>query len=188
MATVDYIDKKEFYKQICEYKQKVYAAKEAGAPKPQITNYLCQCVMDIAENLSHDTKYAGYTFRSDMIGDAIENCIMYFNNFDEVLYKDPFAYFTQICKYAFWRRIMKEKKLLYVKYKIAQQSSLMEEDLKEEIEEGLVVPNQLYDNITEFIKEYESNEQKRKDKAKEKAKAKAQPKANTKSQLDDFME
>jgi hypothetical protein len=36
-----------------------------------------------------------------MIADGIENCLMYFRNFDPVKSKNPFAYFTQIIYYAF---------------------------------------------------------------------------------------
>ena len=52
-----------------------------------------------------------------MISDGIENCIQYMNNFNPEKSKNPFAYFTQIIYYAFIRRIQKEKKQLYIKYK-----------------------------------------------------------------------
>ena len=44
-----------------------------------------------------------------MIGDGIENCLQYVNNFDPEKSKNPFSYFTQIIYYAFIRRIQKEK-------------------------------------------------------------------------------
>ena len=52
-----------------------------------------------------------------MISDGIENCIQYIHNFNPEKSNNPFAYFTQIIYYAFLRRIQKEKKHLYVKYK-----------------------------------------------------------------------
>jgi len=179
MAKVNYVDKKEFYDRICDYKKDCRDAKKKKKPAPKISNYLCKCIMLIAENLSHTPKYANYPFRDEMVQDAIENCIMYFDNFNEKKYKNPFGYFTQISIYAFWRRITKEKKHLYTRYKVAQQSGLMEEDLAEEIDNGMVVPTQLYDNIQEFIKEFEKKEVERKNKNKSK-------KAKTK--LEAFME
>ncbi len=64
-----------------------------------------------------------------MISDGIENCLMYFRNFDETKSKNPFAYFTQIIYFAFLRRIMKEKKQLYVKYKATEQFGILDDSL-----------------------------------------------------------
>jgi hypothetical protein len=52
-----------------------------------------------------------------MILDAIENCLIYMDNFDPKKSSNPFAYFTQITYYAFVRRIQKEKKHLQTKYR-----------------------------------------------------------------------
>ena len=49
---------------------------------------------------------------------------MYAHNFDPEKSKNPFSYFTQMIYYAFLRRIQKEKKQMYVKYKLAEQSDL----------------------------------------------------------------
>ena len=59
-----------------------------------------------------------------MVGDGIENCLMYAHNFDPEKSKNPFSYFTQIIYYAFLRRIEKEKKQNYIKYKMVQNSSI----------------------------------------------------------------
>ena len=48
--------------------------------------------------------FVNYPFRDEMVGDAIENCLMYAANFDPEKVKNPFAYFTQITYYAFLRR------------------------------------------------------------------------------------
>ena len=55
-----------------------------------------------------------------MISDGIENCLHYIHNFDPEKSSNPFAYFTQIIYYAFIRRIQKEKKQLYIKFKSMQ--------------------------------------------------------------------
>lgn len=179
MAKVNYVDKKEFYERICDHKKACREAKRLKKPAPKISNYLCNCIMLIAENLSHTPKYASYPFRDEMVQDAIENCIMYFNNFNEKKYKNPFGYFTQFCIYAFWRRIAKEKKQLYIRYKVAQQSGLTEEVGSDESENGSVSQTQLYDNIQDFIKEFEKKEVERKNKNKTK---------KVKTKLEAFME
>jgi DNA-directed RNA polymerase specialized sigma24 family protein len=52
-----------------------------------------------------------------MICDAIENCIQYIRNFNREKSNNAFAYVTQICYYAFLRRIQKEKKQVFIKQK-----------------------------------------------------------------------
>jgi hypothetical protein len=102
-----------------------------------------------------------------MICDGIENCIQYFRNFDPDKSKNPFAYFTQIIYFAFLRRIQKEKKQLYVKYKATQQFGLLNEGEMYEDEHGKMQQFQMYDNIAEFIETYEKTKD-----AKKKVKAK----------------
>ena len=56
--------------------------------------------------------------------DAIENCIQYIGNFNVEKSNNAFAYVTQICYYAFLRRIQKEKKQVYIKQKQIMESSI----------------------------------------------------------------
>ena len=90
-----------------------------------------------------------------MISDGIENCLMYFHNFDPTKSTNPFAYFTQIIYYAFLRRIQKEKKQLYIKYKATEHYGILDEFEMMESEDGSTVQFELYDNIAEFIENYE---------------------------------
>jgi hypothetical protein len=64
----------------------------------------------------------GNTYKDEMISDGIENCILYAHNFNPKKSKNPFAYFTQIIYFAFIRRIGKEKKQLYIKRKMVENS------------------------------------------------------------------
>ena len=87
---------------------------------------------------------------------------MYFKNFDPIKSKNPFAYFTQIIYYAFLRRIMKEKKQLYVKYKATEQFGIFDEHEMFEDSDGNMRQFQLYDNISEFIQTFEENKRNKK--------------------------
>jgi hypothetical protein len=149
----------EFYQEIVDYKEKCKKAAANGKPKPKIPDKIAMRLLLIAENTSKKPCYSGYTFRDIMVADAVENCIRYFDNFDlNRPEKNPFGYFTQYCIYAFGRRIFLEKRELYTKYKIAQQSGIMEEFGGEEGEDGPSIPSeQLYDNINEFIDKFENN-------------------------------
>lgn len=89
---------------------------------PRITEYLGECFLKIATHLSYKPNFVNYTFRDDMISDGVENCLVYINNFDPDKSSNPFGYFTQIIFFAFVRRIEREKKHTYIKYKMIEQS------------------------------------------------------------------
>jgi hypothetical protein len=116
-----YVNNKEFYEALIEYKNKFKSAKEEGTPPPRITNYLGDCFLKIATHLSYRPNFVNYMFREEMISDAVENCVQYINNFNTEK-SNPFAYFTQIVYYAFLRRIQKEKKQVEIREKIIERS------------------------------------------------------------------
>ena len=121
-----YVNNKELYAAMVEFKAKVNEAKEAGKESPRIPHYVGECIMKIATHLAYRPNFANYTFRDEMISDGIENCLLYINNFDPTKSQNPFAYFTQIIYFAFIRRIQKEKKHLYTKYAAIEYANIME--------------------------------------------------------------
>ena len=174
MSKAHYINNEDFLKALIDYKSKCAEAKRQKKPEPQIPNYIGECFIKIAEHLSRKPNFISYSFRDEMISDGIENCLMYFRNFDPQKSKNPFAYFTQIIYYAFLRRIAKEKKQLYVKYKATEQFGILDENEMFEDENGNLQQFELYDNRSEFIQTYEETK-----KAKKKKKVKG---------LDNFIE
>ena len=115
-----YIDNKKFFNEMVDWKKQVKEAREVGDPTPPVTEYIGHCFLEIAENLSKKPNFMNYAFKDEMIGDGIENCLMYCENFDPDKSNNPFSYFTQIIYYAFLRRIQKEKKQNYIKYKFLE--------------------------------------------------------------------
>ena len=113
-----YVDNKKFLQAMIEYRDKCKKAEEKNRKKPDVTNYIGECFLKIANHLSYRPNFINYTYRDDMISDGIENCLQNMNNFDPEKSDNPFAYFTQIIYYAFIRRIQKEKKQMQVKAKI----------------------------------------------------------------------
>jgi hypothetical protein len=158
-----YVNNGDFLNALIEYKRSCTEAKENNKAEPQIPNYIGECFLKIAEHLSRKPNFISYSFRDEMIADGIENCLMYFRNFDPDKSKNPFAYFTQIIYYAFLRRIMKEKKQLYVKYKATEQFGVLDEFEMYEDAEGNMRQFELYDNISEFIHNFEENKKKKKE-------------------------
>jgi hypothetical protein len=121
-----YVNNKDFLHAIVRYKNKVDEAKLTGAKKPPVGEYIGGCFLKIAQHLSYKPNFVNYMFKDDMIGDGIENCITYIDNFDPAKSSNPFAYFTQIIYYAFLRRIQKEKKQVDIKNKMIEKSGFSE--------------------------------------------------------------
>ncbi len=113
-----YIDNAEFLKAMIVWKKQIRESEDCGEKHPPVCTYIAECFIKIAEHLSYRPNFMNYPFREDMVGDGIENCILYAHNFDPKKSKNPFSYFTQIIYYAFLRRIEKEKKQAYIKYKM----------------------------------------------------------------------
>ena len=123
---VHYVDNKKFLAAIVERKVLLKEAEDEDDPKPQISNYLGECILKIANHLSYRPNFINYTYKEEMISDGIENCLQYIDNFDPEKSKNPFAYFTQIIYYAFIRRIAKEKKQQKIKDRILKSSNIQD--------------------------------------------------------------
>lgn len=162
-----YVSNEEFLNALIDYRKKVKEAQAANKSKPIISNYIGECFLKIAEHLSRKPNFISYSFRDEMISDGVENCIQYIDNFDPEKSKNPFAYFTQIIYYAFIRRIQKEKKQLYVKYKATEQFGILDDDEIMELEDSKMLTQfELHDNILRFIQTFEDTKKKKKEKVK----------------------
>lgn len=126
--TQHYIDNVEFTTEMAEYSQLCRAAKKKGKDKPVITNAIGLKFLLLAQNLSTSFKFRGYTFKDEMVGDAIENMTRYAHNFDETKTgkTGAFSYFTQISYFAFLRRIEKEEKQYRTKVKWVQSFAVLD--------------------------------------------------------------
>jgi hypothetical protein len=130
-ARPHYVDNKKFGEAVVEYVNRVTEAKKDEQPIPVVTRYIADCFLKIAEGLSHKVNFIRYTYREEMVMDAVENCLRAINNYNpnaETRTGTPnaFAYFTQICYFAFLRRIEKEKKQQDIKWKYIEQAGVDE--------------------------------------------------------------
>jgi DNA-directed RNA polymerase specialized sigma24 family protein len=169
-----YVNNADFLAAIKEYKQKVKDAEESGDPKPQVSNYIGECILKIANHLSYKPNFINYSYREEMISDGIENCLMYIDNFNPERSSNPFAYFTQIIYFAFIRRIQKEKKQTLIKGKIVMDMPFEAFELQGHDDDGsyassyveFMQMNGVFDDII-------AKDEKRKETAKAKKAAKA---------------
>jgi len=122
-----YVDNEKFLEVMSDYREKYLQEKDNDTELPIIPDYAGECFLKIAERLSHRPNFINYAFREEMVSDGIENSVMYASNFNPEKSTNPFAYFTQIIYFAFLRRIEKEKKQLYIKYKTMEEYSSLED-------------------------------------------------------------
>ena len=126
---VHYVNNAEFSQAVVDYVITVNEAKDKNKQLPIVTDYIASCFLKIAEGLSHKSNFSRYTYREEMVMDAVENCLKAINNYNlETATRtgkpNAFAYFTQISWFAFLRRIAKEKRQQDVKLKYLEKSGI----------------------------------------------------------------
>ena len=126
-----YVNNRDFSYAVVDYVTILNEARDAGNELPIVPDYIASCFLKIAEGLSHKSNFIRYTYREEMVMDAVENCLKAIENYNlEAATRtgkpNAFAYFTQISWYAFLRRIAKEKKQQDVKIKYMTQSGVEE--------------------------------------------------------------
>ena len=147
-----YVDNKKFLGAMIEHRAKVQKAEEKKRKAPEVTNYIGECFLKIANHLSYRPNFINYTYRDDMISDGIENCLQYMYNFNPDKSKNPFAYFTQIIYYAFIRRIQKEKKQSLIKNKLISNVGV-EQMMDQMIGDEAQYQSQMLDYLQKNLKE-----------------------------------
>jgi hypothetical protein len=163
-ATRNYVNNKDLLEALVKYKNDCIEAENAGEERPRVPDYIGHCIFQIGTRLATKPNFSGYSYKDDMISDGIENCLLYIMNFNAEKSQNPFAYFTQIIWYAFLRRIAKEKKQMYIRFKSSQHmlatgGTYTGEDLSVHLTTSAEYMN-------DFIKDFE--EKIEKDKAKKK--------------------
>ena len=161
-----YVNNKEFSQAVVDYVKTVREAREKGKDDPIVTDYIARCFLKISEGLSHKSNFVRYTYREEMVMDAVENCLNAIGNYNiEAATRkgkpNAFGYFTQICWFAFIRRIKKEKKQQDVKLKFLAESG---------IEEFMIDPNE-DPQVAKAVQSFVDNLRRRIDDVKDKDKA-----------------
>lgn len=129
---IHYVNNAKFSQAVVDYCTELQAAKDARKNElPKVPNYIAECFLKISEGLSHKHNFIRYTYREEMVMDAVENCLRAIENYNiEAATRsgnpNAFAYFTQIAWYAFLRRIAKEKKQQDIKLRYLSQSGIEE--------------------------------------------------------------
>jgi len=155
-ANIHYVNNKEFSQAVVDYVKQLNEAKQTTQSLPIVPDYIASCFLKIAEGLSHKSNFIRYTYREEMVMDAVENCLKAIDNYNvETATRtgnpNAFAYFTQISWYAFLRRIAKEKKQQDIKLKYMTSSGI-EEYIKIDVSDNsAAVMNQFVDTLKDRI-------------------------------------
>lgn len=152
-AKRNYVNNKDLLEAMIQYKKACAEAEDCGDEKPRVPDYIGKCIYQIATRLATKPNFSGYSYKEDMISDGIENCLQYMHNFDPEKSQNPFAYFTQIIWYAFLRRIAKEKKQMYIRFKSSQ--SMIATGGTYDSNEIQLNLNTSADYINQFIEDFE---------------------------------
>lgn len=96
-----YVKNEEILPHIYEYRETGVVSEDFG-----------RILLTIAENYASKGSFHGYTWKQDMISEAVFTCLKYMHNFDPIKQKkpNPFAYFTMIIHRSFLTYIRKQKK------------------------------------------------------------------------------
>lgn len=189
-----YVNNKEFSLAVVDYCNRLQKAQKQKSKKiPVIDNYIAECFLKIAEGLSHKSNFIRYTYREEMVMDAVENCLKAIKNYDiETATRtgtpNAFAYFTQIAWYAFLRRIDKEKKQQDIKLKYM--ANIDYEDLvdnENSTEQSDEAGQFLVDTLRQKIDDIKSVDRYWKDVVTEEKKKRKRRAVNVDSDLKDFL-
>ena len=164
-----YVDGKKLFEELSKHRAKYLETGE----RPQLNDYLGDAITKIAQRTVTNRRFNGYSYKDEMIYDAIELCIKYVHNFDPNKTQNAFAYVTQICWNGFRKRANIENRNLYIKYK-----AMLESEMNMELhsESDVDVSNAMIElgfskesriKMYEFIKDYEEKHFKNKKKNKE---------------------
>lgn len=101
----------DWYKQIDE-------DVAAGKDPTEMPKYIAESILKICTRLSYRPNFMHYSFKDEMILDALENVIRTARNFNPEKSNNPFSFITTIAFNAFIRRIQTEQKQQAIKGKL----------------------------------------------------------------------
>lgn len=147
----NYINNRDFYESLCDYLNKCSEAEEQGKQLPRVPEYIGKAFMLLAQRLGTKGNFSGYSYLEEMKSDAVINCVAQIRSFNPQKSNNPFAYFTQVIKNAFIRRIKSEKVQHYIKIKNLDNLSVNDEIA------GIATQQNLHNEISDnYVRDFEA--------------------------------
>lgn len=116
-----YVSNIDLFAAYLKWYKEIEIEEEAGREAPPIPRYIAECMLKICTRLAYRPNFINYSYREEMIGDALENVIRTARKFKPEKSSNPFSFITTISFHAFLRRIAMEKKQTYIKGKIIEE-------------------------------------------------------------------
>jgi len=190
--SIHYVNNKDFSQAVVDYCSVLAEAKRKEEPLPIVPDYIAQCFLKISEGLSHKSNFIRYTYREEMVMDAVENCLKAIENYNiEVATRtgnpNAFAYFTQISWYAFLRRIAKEKKQQEIKIKYMTSSGIEQYIISNGDDQSTAVVQAFVDTLKDRIDKVKEKDDELKSYVVKDKKKKLSRAKNVDSDLKDFL-
>lgn len=165
----DYISNKDFSKALVDYREACFEHDKMGIERPAIPRAIAEAFMLLANGLSLRHNFVRYSYREDMVSEALIVCCRKVTNFDPAVAPNAFGYFNRICWRAFIAYMAEEKKEAYVKaktyYNMIDEHGNPFEGLEED-EHELTLDFIPYFDVEEFEKKDADRRTKLRDKAK----------------------
>ena len=150
----NYVNNKDLYDALVAYRLSNFN------PNTKDAKYIGEALLLIATKLATKPRFMSYSYKDEMIMDGMYDCMLYGVHKFDPKYTNPFAYFTQIIKQAFYRKINKERKEQYIKYKLLEEKFIVDE-----MDELVHTKKIVQENMQIYIRDYETAivEKKKKD-------------------------
>lgn len=118
----NYVNNKQFTKALDEYarRQRKYMEENDGE-RIKMPDYVAECIVKMSHRLCTTPRFSGYSYKDEMIQNAILAAVKYAHNFDGSRFDNGFAYVTSILFSHMVITIKKEKKLYETKMQMIQQ-------------------------------------------------------------------
>jgi len=114
---MNYLSNKEIVPELIDFKATGKVSEKLG--------YI---FMTISKNLSNKSNFTGYTWKEEMVSDAVLTCIKYCKNFNPEKSSNGFAYITQICYNSFIGYIKKQNRHSAIKQNLYDRKELISDD------------------------------------------------------------
>ena len=119
-----YVNNREFTLALDDYACRCREAEKENRVKPQMSNYLGDCIMKMAERLSYTPRFRNYSYRDEMVHNGILAAVKYAHRFNGDKFDNGFAYVTQIIFSHFIITIKNEKKKYETNLKLIQETEV----------------------------------------------------------------
>lgn len=113
-----YLTNKEFLPEVVKYRETGVASEKFG-----------EMLLKLAWQISNKPSFIGYTWRCDMVSEAVYTCLKYGKKFnpEKQQYPNPFAYFTRIIINSFKAYLNDQKKHSNIKKECYNKKYIIDE-------------------------------------------------------------